>query len=230
MKLSINSIALPCIALVLASCGNRLTEAQKASLTQVMVSRPVVEATDLKPADGTDSPGASNGVPMATGGGIIPALIGSAIDAGVTAHQSSEFKKQYGAQLEEVQAAIPRNPGDDLRKRAASALKKDAFFGPRMVEAGAANRFDGELVQYGLVRYAREDDQTVLGMEIRCSVWLMDSGGKKLFTRVLSGRSKDSHTIHDYAAKKSLVKVAYDQALNDFEAQFSAMLDVQLNR
>ena len=230
MKSCLTSLLLPGVALLISSCGNRLTEQQKASLTQVMVSRPAVESTDLKPADGTESPGASNSVPMATGGGIIPALIGTAIDAGVTAHQSAEFKKQYGAQLEEVQAAIPRNPGDDLRQRAAKALKKDAFFGTRMVEAGAANRFDGELVQYGLVRYAREDDQTVLGMEIRCTVWLADAGGKKLFSQVISGRSRDSHTIHDYAAKKSLVKAAYDQALDDFESKFAAMLDFQLSR
>jgi hypothetical protein len=99
-----------------------------------------------------------------------------------------------------------------------------------MVDAGAANRFDGELAQYGLVRYAREDDQTVLGMEIRCTVWLADSAGKKLFTQVISGRSADSHTIHDYAAKKSLVGKVYEQALDDFETRFSAMLDFQLNR
>jgi hypothetical protein len=215
---------------LLASCASKLSEAQKSSLTQVMVNRPVVEASDLKPADGTDSPNAATTVPIATGGGLIPALIGTAIDAGVTAHQANEFKKQYGAQLDQVQAQIPRNPGPDLRDRAAKVLKKDEFFGSRLVESGAPNRFDGDLVSYGLVRYDRSEDQTVLGMKITCNVWLTDAKSKKLFTRTLTAMSEDSHTIHDYAAKPSLVKKVYAQALDGFEVQFKSLIDAQLNR
>lgn len=228
MKLRLLPALLPSI--LLASCASKLSEAQKSSLTQVMVNRPAVEATDLKPADGTDSPNASTAVPIATGGGLIPALIGSAIDAGVTAHQANEFKKQYGAQLDQVQAQIPRNPGPDLRDRAAKVLKKDKFFGSRLVESGAPNRFDGDLVSYGLVRYDRSEDQTVLGMTITCNVWLTDAKGKKLFTRTLTAMSEDSHTIHDYAAKPSLVKKVYAQALDGFESQFKALIDAQLDR
>ena len=228
MKTSLVLLSLPVLFLV--SCANKLSESQKASLTQVTAGHPVVEAGDLKPADGTDSPNAANSVPMATGGGLIPALIGSAIDAGVTAHQSSQFKKQYGAQLDQVQAQIPRNPGPDLRERAAKVLKTDAFFGSRYAETGAPNRFDGDLVSYGLVRYDRSEDQTSLGMGITCNVWLTDAKGKKLFTRTLVGRSTDSHTIHDYAAKPSLVKTVYAQALDSFEQQFQALIDDQLGR
>lgn len=226
-----SSLLIPSLsALLLASCANKLSEAQKSSLSQVMVNRPVVEASDLKPADGTDSPNASSAVPMATGGGLIPALIGTAIDAGVTAHQASEFKKQYGAQLDQVQAQIPRNPGPDLRERAGKVLKKDEFFGSRLVESGAPNRFDGDLVSYGLVRYDRSEDQTSLGMQITCNVWLTDAKGKKLFTRTLTAMSEDSHTIHDYAAKPSLVKKVYDQALDGFEQAFKSMVDAQMGR
>jgi hypothetical protein len=228
MKTSLVLVSLP--VLFLASCANKLSEAQKSSLTQVMVNRPAVEAGDLKPADGTDSPNASTGVPMATGGGLIPALIGTAIDAGVTAHQSSQFKKQYGAQLDQVQAQIPRNPGPDLRERAAKVLKKDEFFGSRLVESGAPNQFDGDLFSYGLVRYDRSEDQTVLGLQITCDVWLTDAKSKRLFTRRLTARSTDSHTIHDYAAKPALVKKVYAQALDGFEVQFKSLLDAQLDR
>jgi hypothetical protein len=219
------------IVFTLASCApTKLTEAQKASLERVTVSRPAVQAEDLKPVDGSDSPGAANKVPMVTGGGIIPALIGSAIDAGVTAHQSSQFKKQYGTQIEQVQARIPRNPGSDLRERGVRVLKKDSFFGTRLTETDAPNRFDGDLVSYGLVRYDRNNDQTTLGMDISCNVWLTDANSKKLFTQLIIGRSKDSYTIPEYAAKPALVDKVYLQALDSFEAQFKGMVDSQLGR
>lgn len=219
------------VVLSLASCApGKLTEAQKASLERVTVYQPVVQAEDLKPVDGSESPNAASNVPMATGGGIIPALIGSAIDAGVTAHQSSQFKKQYGAQIDQVQARIPRSPGPALRERATRVLKKDSFFGSRYTENKAGNRFDGDLVSYGLVRYDRKNDQTTLGMDISCNVWLMDANSKKLFSQLIIGRSVDSHTIHDYAAKPKLVDKVYAQALDSFESQFKGMVDSQLGR
>ena len=65
-------------------------------------------------------------------------------------------------------------------------------------------------------------------MDISCNVWLMDANSKKLFSQLIIGRSADSHTIHDYAAKPKLVDKAYAQALDSFEAQFKGMVDTQL--
>ena len=229
MKHLFRHAALTIAALILSSCATKLSEKQKAAITQVSVSKPVAGPEDFHPADGTQAPGAANGVPMATGGGALPALIGLAIDSGVKAHQSSQFKKQYGAQLDEVNAAARRDIGEALRAHGTKVLKSDPFFGPKLV-AQAPNRFDGELQKYGLVRFSRDDDQTYLGAQIHCVVWLSDANGKKLFTRVIVCRSKDSHTIHDYAAKKSLVNDVFKQAGENFEQQFKALLDQQLGR
>ncbi|WP_193214988.1 hypothetical protein [Luteolibacter marinus] len=229
MKQLFPSSVLAVSTLLFCNCSSTLSEKQKAAITQVTVAKPAVGPEDFQPASGTQSPGAANGVPMATGGGALPALIGLAIDAGVTAHQASEFKKQYGAQLDEVNAAARRDIGEALRERGSKVVKNDPFFGPKLATS-APYRFDGELVRYGLVRFSRSDDQTYLGAEIVCNVWLADASGKKLFTRTTVCRSEDSHTIHDFAAKKSLVNDVFKQAADQFESQFKAILDQQLGR
>ena len=116
---------------------------------------------------------------MATGGGALPALIGMAIDAGVTAHQTSQFKKQYGDKLDKVNANVPKNLSKRLRANAGDMLRKDEFFGPRLRDT-SSNRFDGELISYGLGRFHRTDDETHLGATMTVRVTLKDASGKSL--------------------------------------------------
>jgi hypothetical protein len=168
-------------------------------------------------------------VPTATGGGLIPALIGSAIDAGVTAYQAKQFKKQYGKSIEQVNTEVPRAIGDALRASAVTALKKDEFFGPRL-RTDSSNQFGGELLSYGLQRYDRKDDVTYLGAVVTLNVWLDDVSGKRLFKKSMTLKSQSSHPVEDYVGNKKLMKSVFNEAFDDFSHQFASMLDAKLGR
>ncbi len=229
-KIPLRLLLLSAACLALTNCAaTRLTDAQKQSITSVSVAEPAVETNDFHAADGTDSPNASSSVPTATGGGIIPALLGAAIDSGVTAYQGAQFRKQYGEKLASVDAVVPRTIGVDLRKRAAVVLKKDAFFGPKMMSQ-SDTKFDGELLNYGLTRSYRKDDQTYLGATVSLNVWLIGKDGKKLFTRKLDLRSGSSFTIDEYATDKKRVTKVFNEAFSDFEVQFADLLNTQMGR
>lgn len=212
-----------------SSCSTALTEAQKKSLTTVSISKPHVEVSDFKPVDGTDSPNAATTVPIITGGGLIPALIGSAIDAGVTSYQAKQFKEQYGKTIEQVNAEVPRAIGDALRARAVTVLKKDEFFASRL-RSNSPNQFGGELLSYGLERFDRKDDVTYLGSVVSVNIWLKDASGKRLFTETINLKSKSSHPVNDYAGNKKLMKSVFSEAFDEFSSKFASILDAKMGR
>ncbi|MCW1922248.1 hypothetical protein OKA05_06765 [Luteolibacter arcticus] len=223
-------LAAPVVALAFSSCAqSSWSEAQKSQLSTVSLSQPVVKAGAMKPVSGIDSPGASSSVPMATGGGIIPALIGTAIDAGVTAHQKSEFEKQYGQQLEKLNASLPKSLDKKLRASAEKMLRGDEFFGPRLKDS-SPNRFSGELVTYGLMRFHRTNDETHLGASLSVQVKLTDASGKTLFEQPVIGRSTNSIAVGELAAQPKKVDALFDEAAANFALQLKSALDRKLNR
>ena len=226
---SFRILALPVIAFAFSSCSQDWSEAQKSQLSTVALSQPSVRAGAMKNASGIDSPNASTTVPVATGGGALPALIGMAIDAGVTAHQSSQFEKQYGHQLGQVNASVPRTLEKKLRASAEKMLRNDEFFGPRL-KNDSPNRFSGELVTYGLERFHRTDDETHLGATLTVQVKLTDASGKALLEQPIMARSNNSIKVGELAANPKKVDGLFEEAADNFAAQLKTALDRKLNR
>lgn len=222
-------LALPAIALAFSSCSQNWSEAQKSQLSTVAVSQPSVKAGAMKEASGIDSPNASTSVPMATGGGLIPALIGTAIDAGVTAHQRSQFEKQYGQQLGKVNANVPKSVEKKLRASAEKMLRSDEFFGPRL-KNDSPNRFSSELTSYGLERFLRTNDETHLGATVTVQVKLTDASGKVLLDTAIAARSTNSVTVGELAAQPKKVDALFDEAAETFAVRLKGILDHKLNR
>jgi hypothetical protein len=222
-------LTLPAIALAFSSCSQNWSEAQKSQLSTVSVSEPSVKAGAMKDASGIDSPNAATTVPMATGGGLIPALIGVAIDAGVTAHQRSQFEKQYGQQLGKVNASVPKTVDKKLRASAEKMLRGDEFFGPRL-KNDSPNRFSAELTSYGLERFHRTNDETHLGAGVNVLVRLNDANGEKLLEQVIAARSTNSVAVGELAAQPKKVDALFDEAAANFALQLKTALDRKLNR
>jgi hypothetical protein len=222
-------LALPAIAFIFSSCSQNWTEAQKSQLSTVALSQPSVTAGAMKQASGIDSPNAATSVPMATGGGLIPALIGTAIDAGVTAHQRNQFDKQYGQQLGKVNANVPKTVEKKLRASAEKMLRSDEFFGPRL-KNDSPNRFSGELTSYGLERFHRTNDETHLGASVTVLVRLNDASGKALLEQPIVARSTNSIAVGELAAQPKKVDSLFDEAAENFAVQLKAALDRKLNR
>jgi hypothetical protein len=221
-------LVVPVVALALASCAH-WSDAQKAKLSTVALREPVVKADALKPVDGTESPEASSKVPMATGGGALPALIGLAIDAGVTSYQSNQFQKQYGTQLEQVNAAAPRSLGKKLRARTATLLQRDSFFGSRMRDQ-SPSAFQLDVLSYGFKRLHRTNDETHLGATMTVKVSLTGSDQKALINRVIVGQSSSSVPVRQLAGKPKQAEALMDEAVESFAQQLQADLDSHLKR
>ncbi len=222
-------IACTFAALAFSSCSQSWSEAQKSQLTTVALPEPYTKAGAMKPASGIDSPGAATSVPMATGGGLLPALIGSAIDAGVTAHQSNQFEKQYGDRIGKVNASMPKNLSKKLRASAEKMLRGDEFFGPRLKET-SPNRFEGELTNYGLTRFHRTNDETHLGATLSVRVGLKDPSGKSLLDQIITANSTSSIGVNELAAQPKKTEALFDEAVANFSQQLKAALDRKLNR
>jgi hypothetical protein len=223
--------------ILLALCGTILTltgctslsEKQKAMLSTVSV-RPyeMAECAFHKP-DGTASPNASSGVPAATGGGLIPSLIGSSIDASVTSKQQKEFEKNNGQYFKKANEGVPGDIAKRLETRTIKVLNSDPFFSPRMTPE-SSSYFGGKILNYGLTRLTENNGNVYLEAKINLDIWLVGSNGKKMFHQLLSASSIDAYTMQQYAADKSLSERVFEQALDDFEVQLIKLTNVKLGR
>lgn len=213
----------------LSSCSQKLTEKQKLAITSIAVADHEELKGSKKMVNGGKSPGAAKSLPMATGGGMLPALLGEAIDAGVVAVQKNNFKKQYGDSLDRLNAFALPKISDALEKRGVSVLKRDAFFGDKWSDTAGAHYFDGEITSYGLQRRERKSGNTYLEATVGVNVWLM-SDGKKLFTSPMTVRSARVYTVDELMSKPERVKTLYKEACDDFEKQFIGLLNVKLGR
>ena len=228
MKVMKNIVLLIISGIALTGCTT-LTEKQKEMLTTVSIRPHEAIENAFHDPDGTASPNAGESVPAATGGGLIPALIGSAIDKGVTSSQRKSFNEDNQQYFEEVNRTTPKDVVQQLQARATKVLKEDSFFGPRLTE-GSDNYFDGEILDYGLKRAHKTDGKIYLGASLSIKVWLMGSDGKKMFTQILTISSKDSYTMAQYATDDTLTSKVFLQAMDDFEEKFKSMLDWKLGR
>lgn len=222
-------LALPVVALACSSCSHSWSEAQKSQLSTVALSEPVAVPGAAQPASGIDSPNASTSVPMATGGGLIPALIGVAIDAGVEAHQKNQFEKQYAGQIEKVNANMPKGLGKKLRASTEKMLRSDEFFGPRLKDQ-SASRFSGELLSYRLERFHRTNDQTHLGARLTVQVRLAGADGKSLLDQPVTGTSTSSISVGELAGNPKKIDHLFDEAVANYTTTLKAVLDQKLNR
>lgn len=192
----------------ITSCSSVLTEAQKFSLTTVGVSEHEALA------------GARQNVRL-LGGDTLPLLVGEAVSAGEV--NSSGYRAD-SSHLNKL--ALPK-VSQSIQGRAEQVLKADDFFGSRW-SSNADNNFDGEIISYGLVKKkSSKGAAEYLRASIEMRVWLESKNGQRLFTKELTAKSKGSYTVADYTEQPDRVKVAFRQAVDDFESQFAALLEHQ---
>lgn len=217
------------VSVALVSCSGALSEKQKAAITSISVTDHEELKGAKKAVNGGKSPGAADSLPMVTGGGALPALLGSAIDAGVVSVQKSNFKKQYASEIERLNAVAYPKIADAIEEKGISVLKRDDFFGPKWTDQAGAHYFDGEITTYGLQRRERKKGETYLEAMVGLNVWLV-SDGKKLFTAPMTVVSENAYTTSEFADKPELLRKVFVEAVSDFENQFDGLLNKKLGR
>ena len=228
MKLSISLVISLVVTLFLSGCGT-LSEKQKASLNEVSLRKSIQTAAAYQKITGTQSPGMGTAIPGATGGGLVFALLGEAIDAGVRTYQSSQFKKQYGNSIEQLDANAQRDLSEALEETVLQAVKADAFFGPRLTE-NARNYFQIKITSYGLERVKREKNQTYFRSAVSVTLSLTDEKNVRLFENLLVSHSDSSHPFDQLVKDKTLVDQLFLESAKRLNAQTKEVLTARLGK
>ena len=197
----------------------------KASITALALSGPTVKKDAYHSPDPTRSPGMSNTVPMATGGGLIPALIGVAIDQGVTASQRSSFEKNVGNLTPKIDKIYASSSHQVLRQKLMTYLRGDQFFSQRL-GSPSKSILSVEITSYGLAKSSKKTSQAFpLSYRIVANVKLTNPAGKELFQQVISGESLESVSTASASSQPHLK----NRLIPDASAQFVANLNQQMN-
>ena len=239
MKKSFSYLILSTLSvLVFSSCAGSLSQKQKDAITTVGVLDHSVKKNAQMPINGTEVPAHTHKAPFVYTGdegfsstastGVTGLLFEEAADAGMLAGQNKEFKKQYKNELEKLNSVVYPKIAEGIEMKAISAVKENGFLGERWVK-NSTHYFDGEVIAYGLQRKIRRGEETYLEAVVGVRVWFV-SEGKQLFTESIVMRSRNAHTVASYVENPELLRTVFQEAGNDFDVQFKALLEKKFGK
>ncbi|HEX2101379.1 MAG TPA: hypothetical protein VHF69_11975 [Candidatus Synoicihabitans sp.] len=208
---------------LLNGCATTWSDGQRRQLTAVRLAANAYHDPDVK-----NSPGMSNAIPQMTGGGLIPSLIGSAIDAHVTAKQQREFEAANGDCLPDLKEAFNVTPEAEVHRALNDTLTGHPFFGTRLVEEAKAG-FAVEILRYGLARSPASSGADIrLRVRIIVKIRLADAKGGKLLERELAGVASAAKRPTEILADPEFIPNGIRQAANDLARELLSQLDAKL--
>lgn len=200
----------------LASCATTFTPAQREALSTVAIAPTVVKSDAYAEPYGGDRQAAA-AVPQATGGGIIPALIGESI----AATQDSMFRGNKKALFSSIQANTPQ-VGPIFTGKLSDGVKSELFFKSR-VRATSPNTITSTITSYRLVRNGKINGELQFVPQIVAELSLNDASGKSLAkgTYVGTGYGNPIEVFSSSAVKS---KEGYELAARVAVDQFTSLL------
>jgi hypothetical protein len=218
------------LAGLLGSCGNQWSETQKANLTPVTVRQTAMASGAYHEPDATNPPGTSNTVPAATGGGLIPALIGVAIDAGVSKSQQSKFDKSDGHYAGSSKQNVPGDLTKRFSEKFDRSLKKDAFFNGRLKQEASA-LIQPTIVKHGYKRVGVADDGGILmSPVVEVELLVTGSDAKILLKQNVTSPGGSPARLSEYAGSAAKARAAYDKELDSLITQIGIIWNTKLGR
>ncbi|MCD8482671.1 MAG: hypothetical protein LR015_08420 [Verrucomicrobia bacterium] len=216
------------LCVLLSGCRTTWTDGQKSQLSQIGVGKVETQELAYHSPDPTRTSAMVAAIPIATGGGLIPALIGSAVDATVKARQKSSYEALYGEFTEDIDLLYAETPEALLKDKMKVFLSEHEFFASRISEE-PTSFFNVEILKVGFVRSpTAKNDATDLLYEITGRVQLVLPDGKLLLNLPLSGASTLTAFPEDLASKPELVAVFKEEAVDDFILNLQKFIDARL--
>jgi hypothetical protein len=168
-------------------------------------------------------------IPQFTGGGLIPALIGEAIDAGVTAKQQRKFEASESKHFAALASAMATPPVDELHGAVQRALSAHEFFGPRLHEQGGATLFT-EIVSYGLQKspLSKSQDDLLLRVRIGVRATLSAADGEVLWSGAIAGVASTAKHAAEIVDDSAFIATGLREAADDFAQQLLVELEIKL--
>jgi len=223
-KLIFELVAISMVAGLFSGCATTWSDRERGQLSSVAVGEVTVDKEAYKKPDAKDSPDMANKIPMATLGGLIPSLIGSAIDASVTAKQQRNFEKENAQYFSELAAHMPAPPVKELQIALKHALAANDFFGPRLGEVAPAN-FTLEIVSYGFQKSPRSQNGIILlRVQIVAHVSIKLPDGTILWNALISGVASTAACPKDILTDSTFVATGFNEASINFAGQVLSQL------
>jgi len=216
------------LALVFSGCATTWSDTQKAKLTSVAVAQPTVAKDAYQKPDATVSPGMANTIPQITGGGLIPSLVGSVIDATVTAKQQKKFESTNAQYFDGLAKLMGTPPAPQVEETLKAALAEHPFFGSRLAEKSKVE-FTTEVLHYGLEKspYSQGDD-IKLRVRIIAKVTLKLGDGDSLWTTLITGTANTAKRAPEILEDPSFVSTGVQEAAKNLCEQVVVQLDQKL--
>ena len=205
---SLRSLTVVLPLVFLASCANKFTPAQREALSTVAIARTVVKSDAYSEPFGGDSQTAA-AVPLATGGGIIPALIGESI----AATQDNLFRGNKKSLFGSVQTNTPQ-VGKIMDAKLEDGLGSEPFFKSRL-RPTSPNCITSTINSYRLVRVGKANGELLFAPQIIVEMSLNDATGEALAWGTYVGTGYN-HPIEVYAANAAKSKEGYELAARAF--------------
>lgn len=202
MKINTSILATIAFSIFAGGCVSpHWTEKQKASLTSVGLKEiQIAKEAYHEPNARGNSPGMAQTLPTATGGGFLPSLIGSAIDASIQSSRQSKFEKSAKQYFDAIESVYSDAPEEELKIKIEESLQNDAFFGA-IYASDATSFFDIEILSYGFVRHASYDEENLtMCYQIVGRVKLITTDKKMLMDEVLTSTTGRFALIEDIAS------------------------------
>ena len=211
--------------LILSGCATNWSESQKASLAFVALNKTTLVKNAYQKPDAKVSPGMANSIPAATGGGLIPALIGSAIDASVTAKQQRKFEETNAQYFDALRVAMADAPTRFVDVALQTMLGADTFFGSRLHENSSC-MFCSEILNYGLANspYSKKDD-VLLRLRISAKFTIKLADGSILFETTLEGVGSTAKRASEIVADPNFYSTGAREAAISLTDQLQVALD-----
>ncbi len=213
-------------SLALSSCASKLTPAQRASLSTVMISSTTVDPEAYEEPYGGDIAMRNNAsnVPAT---GILGPLVGAAIGGAVAGTQNASFNSHNKNYFASIQHNIPGNVGELMDNRLKGTLKNDPFFKSRLTSS-SGNKITAEITSHRLIRLGKNNvGNLIFAPQIYVDLNLKDSSGKSLAGRTYIGTGPAGYPIEEYAASAARTKQTYTDTLDTAISAFQADIAIK---
>jgi len=217
------------LTFVLTGCSTKLSQAQQDEIKTVTVITPIMEdQKNLIINPSAKNPGVQDSIGMA-GGGLIPSLIGAAIDAGIRSYKKGSFEEKYPEESKFVSTIKIENIEENVKKEITAALKNDDFFANKLRDNGQY-QVKTKIHSYELNKVDELNNEIRFGAAINLIVELKDTKDSSVFTEYITGTSEEYFNIKELAKDEQLVHKLFSQAYKKIDFELSTALDKRLGR
>lgn len=212
--------------LLITGCATNptLSNETQQSLTTVSVDMPkMADEAYKKPNGSASSAGYGDAIPAATGGGLLPALIGAAIDSSIAASEQEDFEVVNAQYFDAIKSGMPKDVDALIQVRLREAVGNDTFFQSRLRDQ-SKNRFITQVEEYGLIKADKNPSSSSVKFRIKAVIHLEDQNGEELLKDFYTVSSTQTIPMRNLAQDPTLLRTLANDAADQLGMQMGNYL------